>query len=548
LDPSSGLLPPIPSPPACPSLAWRWLCIVGVLAVEILALTLGFDTQFLSNSHLLLGIWLGHASALLKIGLAAAAAFALIIAVDRHTLPDLRQQALRYTWKPWLGAHIGAVAVLTLCSSVIFTGDLASTRHASWWLHCWVACGIVALALGLLAVAPLRFWRQLLQQRFAALLIATLCGVGAWGSGQITQEFWRPLAGATFWLSHALLALIYTDVVALLPEHELGTASFQVIIDPACSGYEGIGLVSLLLTLYLWLFRTHLRFPRVFLLLPFGMLAIWLANVIRITALIVIGTSLSPEIAVGGFHSQSGWIAFLTIGLGVIFLAHRGQLFTTEPKSFVASEASSLAPALLVPLLTMMAITIVTSAFSSGFDWLYPIRVAVTGGILWYFRAVYKRFEWTWSWYAVGMGIGIFVLWLFLNPAVDSTQTAVAHGLASLSSVQAILWVVCRVLGSTLIVPIVEELAFRGYVMQKLAAQDFESVRPGQFTWFAFFLSSLLFGALHGRWFAGTLAGMGYALILARRGQLADAVVAHMTTNGLIAAYVLTQKEWSLWA
>jgi hypothetical protein len=40
---------------------------------------------------------------------------------------------------------------------------------------------------------------------------------------------------------------------------------------------------------------------------------------------------------------------------------------------------------------------------------------------------------------------------------------------------------------------------------------------------------------------------MGYALALQQRGHLADAVVAHMTTNALLAAYVLSQHTWSLW-
>jgi membrane protease YdiL (CAAX protease family) len=53
-------------------------------------------------------------------------------------------------------------------------------------------------------------------------------------------------------------------------------------------------------------------------------------------------------------------------------------------------------------------------------------------------------------------------------------------------------------------------------------------------------MSSVLFGVLHGRWLAGTLAGIGYALAFRQRGQLVDAVVAHMTTNALIATYVLS--------
>jgi hypothetical protein len=40
---------------------------------------------------------------------------------------------------------------------------------------------------------------------------------------------------------------------------------------------------------------------------------------------------------------------------------------------------------------------------------------------------------------------------------------------------------------------------------------------------------------------------MLYALALSRRGRLSDAVLAHATTNALLAAYVLTTGAWSLW-
>ena len=112
----------------------------------------------------------------------------------------------------------------------------------------------------------------------------------------------------------------------------------------------------------------------------------------------------------------------------------------------------------------------------------------------------------------------------------------------------AAVWVCFRVLGSVLLVPLAEELAFRDYVMRKLVARDFENVPLGHFTWYAFLISSVLFGLLHGRWIAGSLAGMGYALALTRRGQLADAVLAHMTTNACIAVYVLSHNAWALWS
>jgi CAAX prenyl protease-like protein len=109
-------------------------------------------------------------------------------------------------------------------------------------------------------------------------------------------------------------------------------------------------------------------------------------------------------------------------------------------------------------------------------------------------------------------------------------------------------WLCFRIVGSVVTVPLAEELAFRGYLIRRLIAADFQEVTFDRFTWFSFVVSSVAFGALHGRWLAGTLAGMAYALTLYRRGELADAVVAHATTNALLAIFVLTTDSWGLWA
>ena len=104
-----------------------------------------------------------------------------------------------------------------------------------------------------------------------------------------------------------------------------------------------------------------------------------------------------------------------------------------------------------------------------------------------------------------------------------------------------------RILGSALIVPIAEELAFRGFLARRLIAAEFEEVPFGTFTWFSFLLSSLLFGAMHQSVLAGTAAGAVYAVATYQRGRLSDAVAAHSTTNLLIAVQVLFGNAWRLW-
>jgi len=109
-------------------------------------------------------------------------------------------------------------------------------------------------------------------------------------------------------------------------------------------------------------------------------------------------------------------------------------------------------------------------------------------------------------------------------------------------------WLGFRVFGAVVTVPLAEELAYRGFLIRWLASRDFESVGWRSFSWLPFLISSAAFGVLHGeRWLAGTIAGFFYAFALLRKGSIGEAVVAHATTNALLAAWVLLAGNWELW-
>jgi exosortase E/protease (VPEID-CTERM system) len=516
--------------------------------MELLALTMRFDTQGLTGAAPWWAVWLGAAPACVHIGLASVAAFLVLIGPRLPTLwRGILTAARQHRWGGWLAGHGIACSVFILVTAAILDVETAAVPPSLLWPVLWVCSGATVGLLWLCAFAPLSSWWHLVHQEYGAVLGASLVGVGVWGSGQLGQALWAPLAVTTLGVVRVLLGLVYPEVHYDLAEQLVGTATFQVTIAPACSGYEGVGCVTLLLLLYLWWFRRHLRFPQALLLLPVGAVAAWLANALRLTALIVLGTSVSPAVAQGGFHSQAGWIAFLLVGLGLIVVTQRCSLFTAITPSPSVPASVQYATALLVPLLVLMATMVLTSALSSRVDYLYPVRVVTTSGALWAFRKAYRPMTWTWSWPAIVLGITVFGVWMILEPAEPHRSTVVAASLATLPGGLRLVWIGFRVLGSVLIIPVAEELAFRGYVLPRLVAPDVATVRPGQCPWWAWLGSSLLFGVLHGRWLAGTLAGIGYALALRQRGQLADAIVAHMTTNALIAAYVLSHRAWALW-
>jgi exosortase E/protease (VPEID-CTERM system) len=457
----------------------------------------------------------------------------------------------------WLVLHFAALVAFYGLSIAEFEGAHGSWSHAQLWIGIWLMMGTVALACWIAAVIPLSLPGVDNISAMQLLAVSTIAALAAVSAGQLASQLWQPLSQGTFWLVENLLHLFYSSVTAEPSRFVVGTESFSIYIAPKCSGYEGIGLVTIFLGTFLWWFRRELRFPQSLLLLPLGIATIWFANSIRITALIAIGSSISPEVAQSGFHSNAGWLAFNAITLGLIAVTWNSAVFSKEAERSHSRGARAEYPAApyLVPLLILVGTMMLTGALSSGgFDRLYALRVLATAGTIGYFLHTYRRdgiLAWSWSWQPAAIGTLVFGIWMVLAPlarADDSLQAEQAAGLASLSYPLVAIWIAFRAIGSVITVPLAEELAFRGFLPRRLIASDFASVPLGRFSWFSFVVSSIVFGLLHGSWLAGTIAGMLFAYALYRRGRLMDAVVAHATANALVTGYVLTTGNWAAWS
>lgn len=149
---------------------------------------------------------------------------------------------------------------------------------------------------------------------------------------------------------------------------------------------------------------------------------------------------------------------------------------------------------------------------------------------------------------AVAAGALVFAIWIGFEPLARAHATPAPAALMNAAAGARIAWIIFRVLGAVVTVPMAEEIAFRGFLMRRIASNDFESVSFRSFAWLPFLISSAAFGLLHGdRWLAGMIAGMIYALAMIRRGRIGEAVAAHAVTNALVAAWVLTTGNWQLW-
>jgi CAAX prenyl protease-like protein len=198
----------------------------------------------------------------------------------------------------------------------------------------------------------------------------------------------------------------------------------------------------------------------------------------------------------------------------------------------------------------------VAGAFSSSPEGWYPVRLVPVLLLLFYQRREHAQLAPTWSWSAAGLGVAAFVVWVALlklfpvaGAPPGSAEAADAIGARSreLGAVGAALWWTIRIAGTCVVTPIVEELAFRGYLARRLVSADFERVQASALSWPPCLLSSFAFGLLHKSWPAGVAAGLIYALAYRRRGRLIDAVLAHAVTNASMVLVVLATGDASLW-
>jgi len=413
----------------------------------------------------------------------------------------------------------------------------------------WLVVGVLLVLLTLLSLAGPRFWFKCITENRVQILVAVVISSLFWWLGTATQDMWEGFSDLTFTLVAYCLGLVADNIYLDAPARIIGVEQFLVSIDTACSGYEGIGLIIAFASVFLYTFRQDFRFPRALLLFPIGIVAIWLFNIVRITVLILIGTYWSEEIAVDGFHTQAGWIAFILTSLGIMWLAHNSS-FLTVAKPIASSTRSNqdtrLAVATLLPLILLLAMTFLTQAFSGQFDWLYPLRVIVVAAAIAYCLKDLDFFPVRCSIHALTGGLAVALLWLLMVERSAETDQAFAQTFQANPSVWVIGWLVFRFVGTVITVPIAEELGFRAYLLCRLSRCEVATRGSIPFSIVGLVASSVAFGLLHGAWIAGTIAGLVYALVRYRSSHIMDAIVAHGITNMIIFGYAVYSGQWSL--
>lgn len=539
--------------------AWLRMGAWGVLAAaELLA------SQFFAHLPDVWDIWpvVGVAHASIKILILFLVIFALISWPKRAEISKELSKAADDSHAVVAATASISAILAALVIRVHLAHDPADPNLvlASYAYAAALLTGVVSL---ILVAAPVAFWRFVTRSCRLEFILSLVFGLFGFligellnraGGSFLSEETWAELSDATLQLSYWIAKSLDSGTFIDASTRVLGAGNFSVRIFAACSGYEGMILIAAFLAGYILLFRKSLRFPNILVLFPLAMAAIWILNSVRIALLVLIGAHLSPDIALGGFHSQFGWISFLLVAITIMTFAQRISFFGTTAllasgqgaaKPVQRSSESNPTVLYLAPFIALMAAQIATQVAAPQDYLLYPLKVFAVLSVLFVLRDLYARFSWSPSTSSILLGGLAGIAWIVTDPGVGG-QSALAVSLSEFTPATLVAWIIFRGIGTIVTVPIAEELAFRGYLYRVLISSRFEAVDFRTFRIVSLIVSSSLFGLMHDRWLAAALAGALYALIMIRRGKIEDAVAAHMTTNAVIFAWAIAAGQWSL--
>jgi hypothetical protein len=215
-----------------------------------------------------------------------------------------------------------------------------------------------------------------------------------------------------------------------------------------------------------------------------------------------------------------------------------------------ATSADVLSPAAarILPFAAYMAFLVLESflskpgtAIQPGLDpqWPYTIQVLVVLGLLvglWDWFVELKNERLATGQLLAGLAVGVLtcVLWRALDQPWASIGTGrPIESAATLWSAQPH-FALARIVGVALVVPIIEELFWRSFILRWIEQRAFLRVAPAQVGLRALLISALLFGLEHHLIVAGVVAGLLYGELYRRTGNLWSVVLAHAVTNATL--------------
>lgn len=218
--------------------------------------------------------------------------------------------------------------------------------------------------------------------------------------------------------------------------------------------------------------------------------------------------------------------------------------------------------AFVLPYAVFMGLTWVEAqeTLKPHYPWVYTAKLVAVAAVWWAFRRGYPTLRPTHLPLAIGVGVLGVAVWIALALLMkDHLAPLLPSWLAPgprlgynpfdtlASRAAAWLFVAVRLAGLAIVVPLVEEMFWRGFLARWIIDQDFEKVAVGHFTRTSFAIVTLAFVVVHPEWLAALVWGAGINALCWLTRNLGSCVVAHGVTNLLLGGYILATGAYWLW-
>jgi len=210
----------------------------------------------------------------------------------------------------------------------------------------------------------------------------------------------------------------------------------------------------------------------------------------------------------------------------------------------------------VLPFAVFVGVMALERGLSIPWQWVYPTRALATLAVLLAYSRPWIPLRPSRPLASFLLGVAVFIIWiapdllfhyrtsvLFQNPLTGSAATTFPAKFTANIPI-----LLLRSAVATLLVPIIEELFWRSWLMRYLIDVNFLSVPLGTYARGAFWITAVLFASEHGAyWEVGLAAGIIYNWWLIRTRDLADCILAHAVTNGVLCVYIISGGHWQYW-
>jgi CAAX protease family protein len=238
---------------------------------------------------------------------------------------------------------------------------------------------------------------------------------------------------------------------------------------------------------------------------------------------------------------------------------------TTEQRSPGATESTGAAADILpyvAPMFAYLGLTalegyvpqLLGSPSPLWYPIAYGIKLILVALLAWHYRATWNDFRPAPSLGKIALGVltGLLVCaaWVGLDglyPAIKFLGSRSAFDPLTLDAASRWAFIAERLLGLVVLVPVIEEVFWRSFLMRWIIDNDFLKVPVGKVTSLAAAVTSTLFALAHPEWLPALLTGALWAWLLWATRSLSTCLISHAMANLALGIYVITTHNWKFW-